>query len=200
MAYYIAFLLFTTISHGFYPRDWDWGQRLTNEQRVKFAEGCSWYGRAPFCPSGNSCPSNMLRLDCKSEETLAIQATSAYYDFGYPCSWGTKSYCCPSCQWVSGDGNGSDETKIGEFTGKECVDKCMAAGGYNGATIKADGSAGCWCEKGMTGVTASSTYKTCLFMPAFVSAESEVASLEADNRKLQAANDELRTLLRSLAN
>ena len=31
----------------------------------------------------------------------------------------------------------------------------------NGVTVMADNKPGCWCEKHMTGVSPSGTYKTC---------------------------------------
>lgn len=69
------------------------------------------------------------------------------------------------CEFVTGDGIGGTETNIGPFIGSDCVKACMSYPAlYNGVTMKADGSAGCWCESGMTGVKASaSSYRTCFF-------------------------------------
>merc|ERR1719336_2949598 len=110
-----------------------------------------------------------------------------------------------ACHFVTGDGIGGTETKIGEFTGDECVEKCRLArfAHYNGVTVKKDGSAGCWCEKGMTGVKKSSdSYKTC-FIRTSSTAESSVGDadefMKKENDKLRRSNTALRAALESLA-
>jgi len=69
------------------------------------------------------------------------------------------------CEFVTGDGIGGTEINIGPWKGSDCVKACMSSPAlYNGVTMKADGSVGCWCESGMTGVKSSaSSYRTCFF-------------------------------------
>ena len=59
--------------------------------------------------------------------------------------------------------------KIGTQMGSECVTACMRLkvndDSINGVTVYQNQRAGCWCEKGMTGVRSSTTYKTCRFPP-----------------------------------
>jgi hypothetical protein len=68
------------------------------------------------------------------------------------------------CTFVMGDGIGGSETKIStSLTGQECARECAKNDLYNGATIKANGSGGCFCEAGMTGSNASQSYMSCIF-------------------------------------
>jgi len=70
------------------------------------------------------------------------------------------------CDWVSGDGSGNGEIKHSEtITGIQCAEECYKRGGFNGATVRADGSKGCWCERSMNNIQSSSTYKTCYLRP-----------------------------------
>ena len=69
------------------------------------------------------------------------------------------------CSFVSGDGAGGTETKIGVQTGNDCIKACVELRkkdkSINGVTVRQDNSGGCWCEKSMDEVSTSSTYKTC---------------------------------------
>ena len=69
------------------------------------------------------------------------------------------------CSFVSGDGTGGTETKIGSQKGSACIKACIELkktdSSINGVTVIADNRPGCWCEKSMTGVSPSGTYKTC---------------------------------------
>ena len=69
------------------------------------------------------------------------------------------------CSFVSGDGSGGSERKIGTQKGAECIKACIELRktdtSINGVTVVADNRPGCWCEKSMTGVSSSGTYKTC---------------------------------------
>jgi len=70
------------------------------------------------------------------------------------------------CDWVSGDGSGNGEIKHSEtITGIQCAEECYKRGGFNGATVKANGGNGCWCERSMNNIQSSSTYKTCYLRP-----------------------------------
>jgi len=70
-----------------------------------------------------------------------------------------------TCNFVTGDGVGSSEVEIEEdLRGMDCARECHNRG-FNGATVKADDSKGCWCEKGMSSIKSSWTsYKTCYLM------------------------------------
>ena len=74
-----------------------------------------------------------------------------------------------NCTFTSGDGRGSSEVKIGQQTGDECVQACIARKksdeNINGVTIYQNERGGCWCEKKMTSITESIKYKTCFLQP-----------------------------------
>ena len=70
------------------------------------------------------------------------------------------------CSFVSGDGFGGSETKIGSQKGDECIKACIELkktdSSINGVTTAmAANRPGCWCEQSMTRVSPSETYKTC---------------------------------------
>ena len=72
-----------------------------------------------------------------------------------------------SCVFGRGDGIGGTEKRIDNQTPEECIRSCTELKKtnpkINGVTIHANGhDKGCWCEMGMTGVSPSATYKTCL--------------------------------------
>ena len=74
-----------------------------------------------------------------------------------------------SCTFSPGDGSGGIDVKIGSQQGSECVTACMRMkvndNSINGVTVYQNQRAGCWCEKGMTGVRGSTTFKPCRLLP-----------------------------------
>ena len=70
-----------------------------------------------------------------------------------------------SCSFSSGDGRATSKENIGQETGAECVQACIAwkkkDESINGVTTFQNEMGGCWCEKEMAGTFKSSTYKTC---------------------------------------
>ena len=74
-----------------------------------------------------------------------------------------------SCTFSPGDGSGGTEVKVGSQRGSECVTACMQLkvndNSINGVTVYRNQRAGCWCEKGMTGVSGSTLLKTCRLLP-----------------------------------
>merc|ERR1719285_981468 len=66
-----------------------------------------------------------------------------------------------ACAWLPGDGMGGTEVSQGGLSGLECENKCRSLDGFNGVTVRVDGSPGCWCEKGMTGRDESTGFKSC---------------------------------------
>ena len=69
------------------------------------------------------------------------------------------------CEFVSGDGAGGKDVKIGTQTGSKCIDACLAMkvkdSSINGVTILSNNKDGCWCEKNMNKVAESKQYQTC---------------------------------------
>ena len=69
------------------------------------------------------------------------------------------------CSFVSGDGDGESDIKIGDQTGNDCIKACVELRkedkSINGVTVFQDNRGGCYCEKNMDKVSPSSTYKTC---------------------------------------
>jgi len=66
-----------------------------------------------------------------------------------------------TCAFKSGDGSSTSEKKVSEtLKGQACAQECFERG-YDGATVKANGSGGCWCEHHMFNIKSNRQYKTC---------------------------------------
>lgn len=69
------------------------------------------------------------------------------------------------CTFISGDGLGGTELKVGNQKGSQCIDACMerrkSDGTINGVTVKNNKAGGCWCERNMASRNSNSYYKSC---------------------------------------
>jgi len=105
-----------------------------------------------FCVEDNSWP--------RADQYLRLCTLNSVFEHNG--DYGAAEFVCV---WVDGDGHGKSESKVsGSITGNSCAKECYNRG-FNGATIKANGENGCWCEKEMTGIKSSSSYKTCHLWP-----------------------------------
>jgi len=105
-----------------------------------------------FCAEDNSWP--------RADQYLRLCTLNSVFEHNG--DYGAAEFVCV---WVDGDGHGKSESKVsGSITGNSCAKECYNRG-FNGATIKANGENGCWCEKEMTGIKSSSSYKTCHLWP-----------------------------------
>lgn len=69
-----------------------------------------------------------------------------------------------TCAFKSGDGHGTSETKVSNtLKGQACALECYKRG-YMGATVKANGSGGCWCEHAMLSIQPNRSYKSCFLV------------------------------------
>merc|ERR1719461_1297821 len=78
------------------------------------------------------------------------------------CKYPNDAQPSDECEFHLGDGRGEGEEYIGEYVGQDCANECRSRGGFSGATIRADGSPGCWCEKGQTH-RSGTFYRNCMF-------------------------------------
>lgn len=174
---------------------WTQGESKTSTSTVSVTSNCLFE---------NLPEETYVELDCQAKE-YTIPVTMYYTQCGTKSSFSAtvkstqltsqcqckKSTGCGSkpikdCVFVTGDGEGGSEKKISaDLTGQECMRACFAREGFNGATINADGSGGCWCEKGMSSVSKTSTkYKTCYINNAWNIEDQEFSALEYGEPRL----------------